>query len=217
MKTQVAMRTETGRASARESVVRGSHDRRPGAHVRLGRLRDRRGLTLIEVVAALLLLAALSAIAWRSLHDANWRFHAAVLKTDLRNLAAKQEAFFSADRGTMTLSSLAAPGLNHPASPHYARSLDELGFVPSPGVTIELRGAATGWAAQAQHEKLASRDYLCAIFVGDAAPFAPAVEEGQVTCGSSGDTAAGDAADELDLKKQLKDNKDKEQKKVKSF
>ncbi len=86
----------------------------------------------------------------------------AVLKSDLRNLAVAQEAYFS----------------DHVA---YADVIETLDYQASQHVTMEMRAVATGWSARSSHEL--NPDYSCALFIGESAePFAPALEEGKIKC-----------------------------------
>jgi len=84
------------------------------------------------------------------------------MKSDLRNLAAAEEAYF-ADYLNYT-SSTAAP----------------LDYNASQGVTVAI-GAATGqgWAATAAHTGTST---TCALYYGNASAPAPATQEGVVAC-----------------------------------
>ena len=86
----------------------------------------------------------------------------AAMKSDLRNLATAQEAYFF-DNTT------------------YA-SLESLGrmFTPTTGVTIEINTfSATAWSATARHENSVA---VCAIFMGNAPPPMDEMREGEPTC-----------------------------------
>ncbi len=143
--------------------------------------RDDRGMTLVEMLVAMLLFAALVAIGWRQLTDYRWRVHAALVQSDLRNLALHQELYISGGRPAVDFA-VAQAFAPAPANRRYASSLDELDFTASPGVQIKLRASHTGWAARGWHERLVARGYFCAIFIGDAQPFTPAVEQGVIAC-----------------------------------
>ncbi|MGD2153177.1 MAG: prepilin-type N-terminal cleavage/methylation domain-containing protein [Gemmatimonadales bacterium] len=122
---------------------------------------DRRGVTLVELLITMALMAILAAIVTKAVTRKTAAAQA-VLKSDLHNMASAQEAYFS----------------DHFA---YAETMDQLDFQPSRSVTLEVRGDITGWAARASHEL--SPDYKCALFVGESVePFSPSVEEGKINC-----------------------------------
>ena len=93
------------------------------------------------------------------------RAYYAAMKSDLRTLASREEAYFS-DHGTYT---------DDPAS---------LRFVTSGGVTATITASADGWAATVTHSAL-DREDGCAIYHGSAnAPTFPAqpTKPGEVSC-----------------------------------
>jgi prepilin-type N-terminal cleavage/methylation domain-containing protein len=122
---------------------------------------DRRGVTLVELLITMALMGLLAAIVTKSVTRKSAAAQA-VLKSDLRNMAAAQEAYFS----------------DHFS---YAPSLDELDFQGSKSVSFEMGGDATGWAARSNHEL--NPDYSCALYMGESVePFSPATEEGKIRC-----------------------------------
>lgn len=123
------------------------------------------GITLIELLVAMMLMALLAAIATKTLTSNAAAFQAA-MKSDLRNLASAEEAYFSLHQA-------------------YASSLEDLDFQTSPRVRVTLRASTHGWSAKTEHE--ARADYACAIYCGSGVtPYAPATEEGVLACSPSG-------------------------------
>jgi hypothetical protein len=53
-------------------------------------------------------------------------------------------------------------------------------YTPSTGVTVVATIVAGGWSASATHAQAPTR--TCAIFIGAAAPLAPATVEGEPVC-----------------------------------
>ena len=84
------------------------------------------------------------------------------MKSDLRNLATAEEAFFY-------------------DSTYYTTSLVALNnFTPSAGVTITVNEATPlGWSATASHSQTPRQCYL---FSGGAAPVGSATVEGRISC-----------------------------------
>jgi len=133
---------------------------------------DRRGVTLVELLITMALMAILAAIVTKAVTRKTAAAQA-VLKSDLRNMATAQEAYFS----------------DHFV---YAETTDQLDFQASRSVSVELRADATAWAARASHEL--NPDYKCALFVGESIePFSPSVEEGKINCtpGAGGSGCSG--------------------------
>jgi prepilin-type N-terminal cleavage/methylation domain-containing protein len=126
--------------------------------------RDTRGFTLIELLIVIVILGILAAIAITNFGNSKERAMVAAMKTDLRNLVSAEEAYYS---NGQTYYAGAVPAAAMP-------------FDPSEGITITLSSVtAAGWAAEATHMSTAK---TCAIFVGVAAPVAPASVEGRVAC-----------------------------------
>jgi type IV pilus assembly protein PilA len=122
---------------------------------------DRRGVTLVELLITMALMGLLAAIVTKAVTRKTAAAQA-VLKSDLRNMASAQEAYFA----------------DHMV---YAETMDELDFHGSKSVSFELRADATGWAARSSHEL--DEDYRCALFIGTSVePYSPAVEEGKINC-----------------------------------
>jgi type IV pilus assembly protein PilA len=126
------------------------------------RSRIKHGFTLIELLIVVVIIGILASVAIPKFQNTKGKARAASLKSDLRNLATAQEAYFY-QSGTYTL------------------SLTALNFVPSPGVIITF-GVATGlgWSAEVTHPM--AFPIKCALFMGGVAPMAPATTEGQLVC-----------------------------------
>ena len=126
--------------------------------------RDNRGFTLIELLIVVVIIGILASIAVTKFGNSKERAMMAAMKTDLRNLVSAEEAFFS---NGQTYYGGAIPNAAMP-------------YDPSQGITVTLSNvSASGWAALATHM---STPRTCAIFMGSAAPVAPATVEGVVAC-----------------------------------
>jgi len=126
--------------------------------------RNRRGFTLIELLIVVVILGILTAIVVPKFGNGKERAMVASMRSDLRNLVSAEEAHFTN------------------ALAYYNGVIPDplFRYSPTEGVTITLSDVtASGWAAEALH---ATSTRTCAIFVGAAAPIAPATVEGQVAC-----------------------------------
>jgi prepilin-type N-terminal cleavage/methylation domain-containing protein len=123
---------------------------------------SRRGFTLIELLIVVVIIGVLAAIAIPKFRDTKGKSYAASLKSDLRNLATAQEAYFY-EYNT------------------YTSNLPSLNLNLTSGVTITF-GAATaaGWSARVTHPM--AFPIQCAMFLGSVPPMAPATVEGQLVC-----------------------------------
>jgi len=123
------------------------------------------GFTLIELLVVVLIIGVLASIAIPRYANVKTKTNVTTLKTDLRNLVTSQEAYL-ADAGTYYNGPVPAPAL---------------AFVASSGVTLTITEAsAAGWAATATHA--GAPGWTCAVFVGGAAPVAPATDDGLIAC-----------------------------------
>jgi prepilin-type N-terminal cleavage/methylation domain-containing protein len=128
---------------------------------------DTRGFTLIELMIVVVILGLLASIVVPKFAHGKDRSLVAVMKSDLRNLVTAEEAFFA---NGLTYYSGPIPGVAFPYS-------------ASENVTVTLSAVTnSGWQAAATHSSTAR---TCAIFVGSAAPLAPATVEGVADCTSS--------------------------------
>lgn len=124
--------------------------------------RSRRGFTLIELLVVVVIIGILAAIAIPKFQSTKGKANAATLKSDLRNLATAQEAYFYEN---LT----------------YTTSLGSLNVSLTSGVTITW-GTVTagGWSAKVTHPL--AYPIECAMFMGNVAALAPATVEGHLLC-----------------------------------
>lgn len=122
----------------------------------------RRGFTLIELLIVVVIIGILAAIAIPKFQSTKGKANAAALKSDLRNLATAQEAYFY---------DFAA----------YATDATQLPYSRSPGVVLTITAAtASGWSAIATHP--ASYPLTCALYQGNVSAQTPATVEGLIGC-----------------------------------
>jgi type II secretion system protein G len=125
-------------------------------------MRLRRGFTLIELLIVVVIIGVLAAIAIPKFQSTKGKANAATLKSDLRNLATAQEAYFYEN---LT----------------YTSSTSALNVQLTSGVTITWGTvSAAGWAAKVSHPL--AYPIECAMFMGSVSPIAPATTEGQLLC-----------------------------------
>jgi type IV pilus assembly protein PilA len=124
---------------------------------------SRRGFTLIELLIVVVIIGLLAAIAIPKFSNTKEKAYVAAMKSDLRNLATAEEAFFY-------------------DSAKYTTSFALMGnFLSSAGVVLVINEATpSGWSATTTSLYAPGRQ--CALFSGAAAPVAPATSEGRITC-----------------------------------
>jgi prepilin-type N-terminal cleavage/methylation domain-containing protein len=121
-----------------------------------------RGFTLIELLIVVVIIGLLAAFAIPKFANTKQKAYVAQMKSDLRNLATAEEAFFY----DSIFYTAGLPALNN--------------FRASTGVTLTvLEASAKGWSAEAVHAQTARK---CVLFQGGAAAVAPATVEGRITC-----------------------------------
>ena len=126
-------------------------------------LRNKKGFTLIELLIVVVIIGILAAIAIPKFQNTKGKANAAALRSDLRNLAVAQEAYFF-------------------QAASYASDTALLNFRPSPGVVLTLTTPGVGeWIATATHPL--SYPLQCVVFYGAVSPTpTPATIEGVPAC-----------------------------------
>jgi prepilin-type N-terminal cleavage/methylation domain-containing protein len=121
-----------------------------------------RGFTLIELLMVVVIIGLLASVLIPRFGNSREKAFMATMKSDLRNLATAEEAYFY---------DYAIYATTHTALTSYR---------PSTGVSVTVNEATIGgWSATAQHPNATRKCYL---FVGNAAPLGVATAEGQVAC-----------------------------------
>src|SRR3989442_2461845 len=151
---------------------------RLGAHYRWHRARDlrarrplapggsavmsRNGFTLIELLIVVVIIGLLATIAIPKFANTKEKAYLGAMKSDLRNLATAQEAFFY-------------------DSSNYTTSLAQMNnFSASTGVTLVVNEATpAGWSATASS---ATTTHKCYLFSGTATPPIGGMIEGRILC-----------------------------------
>jgi type IV pilus assembly protein PilA len=111
-------------------------------------LSNRKGFTLIELLIVVVIIGILAAIAIPKFANTKEKAYVAAMKSDLKNLATAQEAYFS-DFTT------------------YATTTANLQYNQTTGVTVTVGAATgTGWDASATHSGTTK---TCAIAYGGGA------------------------------------------------
>jgi prepilin-type N-terminal cleavage/methylation domain-containing protein len=129
----------------------------------------RKGFTLIELLIVVVIIGILAAIAIPKFANTKEKAYLASMKSDLRNMATTEEAYFADNQVYVSGS-----GSNTTSG---TSSIN--GFVPSAGVTVTAAATGgTGWSATAGHSATTK---TCAMFVGVAA-VSPATVEGEPKC-----------------------------------
>ena len=130
-------------------------------------VQTEQGFTLIEVLVVVVIVGILAAMATVSFGGSSVQAYKVTMKTDLRNIATAQAAYIEQN--------FAENGVAR-----YAGNVNDLPVTLSNGVTIRMRGNANGWSARATHPRATGA--RCAVVYGTVNAFAPATEEGKITC-----------------------------------
>ncbi len=128
--------------------------------------QNREGFTLIELLIVVVIIGILAAIAIPKFTATREKAYFAAMKSDLKNLQAQQELYYS----------------DHTYQYADASTTSGLDFSQSQGVNVTISNASgTGWQATATHDALQSTQF-CALYYGDVASVSPATTPGVVTC-----------------------------------
>jgi prepilin-type N-terminal cleavage/methylation domain-containing protein len=129
-------------------------------------MRSHKGFTLIELLIVVVIIGILASIAIPKFANTKEKAVVASMKSDLRNLAGTQEAYWNQ------------------ATTYYGGVIPNPGVFPyqtSPGVTVTIINAtAAGWSAQATAVPLTTT--TCVIFYGTVPPIPPATADAAVAC-----------------------------------
>jgi type II secretion system protein G len=125
-------------------------------------VRNTKGFTLIELLIVVVIIGILAAIAIPKFANTKEKAYVSAMKSDLRNLAAAEEAYFA---DYLQYSSTAG-----------------IDFNQTKGVTVTATGDGTGWQATATHSGVSTAGFDCEIYYG-AAGSSGAPTEGVIDCG----------------------------------
>ena len=114
----------------------------------------RKGFTLIELLIVVVIIGILAAVAIPKFATTKDKAFIANMKSDLKNLSAVQESFFSDSNRYATTTEIKAAPYSFVAS--------------NAGVTTILTSTATGWSAKVANPAVKSVA-ACAIYSGPAA------------------------------------------------
>jgi len=123
---------------------------------------SRNGFTLIELLMVVVIIGLLAAIAIPKFSNTKEKAYIAAMKTELRNLATAEEAFF------------------YDSSKYSVDFAQMNGYSPTVGVAITVNEATgKGWSATAISVNTARK---CYVFSGVAVPVGTATVEGNISC-----------------------------------
>lgn len=124
---------------------------------------SRKGFTLIELLIVVVIIGILAAIAIPKFANTKEKAYVSAMKSDLRNLAAAEEAYFADELA-------------------YTSTLANLDYNETNAVNVAVSEAtAKGWGASATHDGLKSGS-KCSLYYGGASAVTPATQEGVIEC-----------------------------------
>jgi type IV pilus assembly protein PilA len=128
-------------------------------------MKTRQGFTLIELLIVVVIIGVLAVIAIPKFANTKEKAVVASMKSDLRNVASVQEAYWNQNqtyyKGVIPNAAFA--------------------FTPSAGVTVTvINSDAAGWSAKATAVPLTTVE--CFIFYGTTPPVPPATADAAVAC-----------------------------------
>ena len=124
-------------------------------------LSTRRGFTIIEMLAVMVVIGVLATIAFARLQSTKDKATVASMSADLHGVTEEQEAYYFQNRA-------------------YSPTIDSLNPNLSPGNVITiLEATSSGWSGQASNPKVTR---LCWILVGSAAAVGTATPDGGIRC-----------------------------------
>ena len=127
--------------------------------------RMHQGFTLIELLVVVVVIGILAAIAIPKFANTKEKALVAAMKSDLRNLAGTQEAYWNQNQ-TYFNGVIPDPTLK---------------YTPTVGVKVEIiNSSAAGWSAKATGLPVTTTQ--CFIFYGTTAPVPPASADAAVAC-----------------------------------
>jgi prepilin-type N-terminal cleavage/methylation domain-containing protein len=133
----------------------------------MNRASARQGFTLIELLIVVVIIGLLAAIAIPKFSATKDKAHMAAMRGDLRNLTTAQESY-SAEFAVYYSGTVPSAALL---------------YNPSPGINITiLEATGTGWSAEATTPLISTATTKCAVYIGTAAPVAPATKDGSIMC-----------------------------------
>ena len=133
-------------------------------------VRNTKGFTLIELLIVVVIIGILAAIAIPKFANTKEKAYLASMKSDLRNLATAEEAYFSDYQ-------LYKGGTATNVGGSASSSIDN--YNASAGNTVTAAIAGSGWSATAGNSGTTK---TCAIFVNTTGVVAPASVEGEPKC-----------------------------------
>lgn len=126
--------------------------------------RTSAGFTLIELLIVVVIIGLLVAIAVPKFSFTKEKAYVSQLRSDLRNLATAQEAYWN----------------DYAVYYGGAVPTTQLLYNPSQNVSVTMtEGTVSGWGAKAAHPMT---PVVCALFTGTAAPPSPATVDGVLAC-----------------------------------